>query len=367
MPSGEFDRIVVLTPNAFGADGVSTLSRHTLRALGGSTAPPERLELWSLAENAADVRQVTPFPVKYHMAAGSKLRFTSWGLRAAWCSGRRTLVVLMHLGLAPVALPLMRRDARLALFLLGIEAWRPLSRLQKIALKRAHVAAAISEHTIHRFAQANPDCADRDIRVCHLGTATMLAAASPTRQENFALIVGRMSSQERYKGHDQLLDIWPCIVRDVPDAKLLITGDGDDRPRLEAKVATLGLRDRVQFLGRVPDDGLAALYRDCAFFVMPSRDEGFGLVFLEAMQAGKACIGGMGAAAEIIADGRTGFVVDPTDCRQLSTAVRRLFQDSGLRDAMGHAGKQLCAERFTEEHFHRRFRALVGLSPGGCK
>ncbi|MBI3466420.1 MAG: glycosyltransferase family 4 protein [Planctomycetes bacterium] len=366
MQSRDFDNILVLTPNAFGADGVSTLSRHTLRALAGPMSSAGRLELWSLNECPADAREITPCPVKYRFAAGSKLRFSSWGLRASIRANRRTLVVLMHLGLAPVALPLALRGAKLAVFLLGIESWRPLGVWQRLALSRAHVIAAISEHTIQRFVRANPEYADRDIKICHLGATNLSASTSPAGHGNFALIVGRMSSQERYKGHDQLLQIWPDVLREIPTATLLIAGDGDDRPRLEAKAATLGLGGGVQFLGRVPNERLAALYRDCAFFVMPSRDEGFGLVFLEAMQAGKACIGGAGAAAEIIADGRTGFVIDPADRQQLSTAVRRLFLDSSLRDSMGHAGKQVVAERFTEEHFHRRFRDLVGLPQNGC-
>jgi glycosyltransferase involved in cell wall biosynthesis len=361
MPPHRFDRILVLTPNAFGADGVSALSRQTLCALGGQASRTDGLELWSLTENASHARTVAPFSVKYRLAAGNKLRFSSWGVRSAARSGRGTLVVLVHLALAPVALPLVLRDARLIVFLLGIEAWRPLGALQRMVLKRAHVTAAISEHTIRRFVQANPECADHDVQVCHLGTAAPSMSEPPATPGNFALIVGRMSSRERYKGHDQLLEIWPDVVRNSRQAKLIIAGDGDDRPRLESKAAGLGLKDSVQFVGRVPDDRLAELYHDCAFFVMPSRDEGFGLVFLEAMQAGKACIGGIGAAAEIIADGRTGFVVDPADRQQLSTAVGRLFQDNGLREAMGSAGRRLVAERFTEEHFRYRLKTLIGL------
>jgi phosphatidylinositol alpha-1,6-mannosyltransferase len=363
MSVQDFERIVVMTPNAFGADGVSELSRQTLRAVADCKGPAQ-LELWSLTENASQAREITSAPVKYRLAAGSKLRFSAWGLQAAARACPDTLVVLMHLALAPVALPLAMRDARLAVFLLGIEAWRPLGVLQRSALKRAQVTAAISEHTVRRFVQANPSCAGYEVQVCHLGTST-ITDAQATSAEGFALIVGRMSSSERYKGHDQLLEIWPQVVRECPSAKLLIAGDGDDRPRLEAKADNLGLQDRVQFLGRVSNERLTSLYRDCGFFVMPSRDEGFGLVFLEAMQAGKACIGGQGAAAEIISAGRTGFVVDPADLQQLSTAVGRLFREGELRAAMGSAGRQLVAERFTERHFHERFRTLLGLSTNG--
>ena len=117
----------------------------------------------------------------------------------------------------------------------------------------------------------------------------------------------------------------------------------------------------VSFLGHVSDIALEALYRDCAFFVMPSRNEGFGLVFLEAMRARKACIGGVGAAAEVIEDGITGFVIDPGEPEQVLQAVLRLFREPETRERMGQAGALRMARHFTEEHFRCRFRAILGL------
>src|SRR5207244_10016252 len=111
--------------------------------------------------------------------------------------------------------------------------------------------------------------------------------------------------------------------------------------------------------GKVPANILAGLYRDCAFFIMPSLHEGFGLVFLEAMYAGKACIGGIGAAAEIIEDGVTGLVVDPDRPEQVRQAALRLFREPETRERMGRAGAKRQAEKLREERYRRRFRALV--------
>jgi glycosyltransferase involved in cell wall biosynthesis len=93
---------------------------------------------------------------------------------------------------------------------------------------------------------------------------------------------------------------------------------------------------------------------------MPSREEGFGLVFLEAMRAGKACIGAVGAAAELIEDGVTGFVVDPDDPEQVQKAVVRLFLDPAFAARLGEAGALRWAREFTEDAFAERLRALVG-------
>jgi phosphatidyl-myo-inositol dimannoside synthase len=246
-------------------------------------------------------------------------------------------------------------------FLIGIEAWKPLTLVQRWALGRADVLIAISDHTARRFKAANPDLAARPVRICHPGSREQRAAGDSRVDVPgpFALIVGRMAADERYKGHDLLLDIWPRVVADIPHARLVVAGGGNDRARLEAKAAALG--DRVRVTGPVGAGALAALYRDCAFFVMPSRDEGFGLVFLEAMRAGKACIGGAGAAAEVIEDGVTGIVVNPGEPEEVLEAILRLFREPETRDRMGHAGSIRVAREFTEAQFGCRLRDLFGL------
>ena len=193
-------------------------------------------------------------------AAGRKLRFIGLALRSG--SGQaaaRPIVVCLHLRLSPVARLVTGARGRLAVFLHGIEAWKPLGPLERWALGRADVLVANSEHTARRFRAANPGFsapADRRLsprrgrgrRRSSRGGAAHAAVAGP-----FALIVGRLAGSERYKGHDVLIDLWPRIRDAVPDAHLVVAGDGDDRARLEAKAAALG--DRVRFLGRVSDRG----------------------------------------------------------------------------------------------------------------
>jgi len=229
-----------------------------------------------------------------------------------------------------------------------------------MALRRSHAILSISEHTARRFREANPEFEARPVHVCHLAvreergmmTWNDLPAPAP-----FALIVARMSAEERYKGHDLLIDLWPRVAAEVPGARLMVVGDGDDRARLQTRAAPLD--GCVSFIGRVSDEALTALYLQCAFFVMPSRDEGFGLVFLEAMRAGKACIGAVGAAAEIIEDGVTGLVVDPGDPEQVLKAMVRLFREPETRERMGQAGAARVTAQFTEAHFRRRFLGLL--------
>jgi len=338
----------ILTPGIHGADGVSEVSRMAVRALGSSS-------LLSL-----DGR---PAPT-----GGAKIRLV-------WAALRRTLapgpsaagdILCLHLHLGPLAWLMSLRGGRLCVFLYGIEAWKPLGWLRRFALRRASVVMAISAYTARRFREANPGFQSRAIAICHLGVGAAATPASASGEARpFALIVGRLAAAERYKGHDLLLEMWPRVVAVHPGARLVVAGDGDDRPRLERAAAPLG--SAVAFTGYVDDARLAVLYRDCAFFVMPSRGEGFGLVFLEAMRVAKACIGAFGAAAEVIEDGVSGFLVDPDDPAGLEERVVRLFQAPSLAARLGEAAALRWAREFTEDAFAERLRALLASAPRSVK
>ena len=170
----------------------------------------------------------------------------------------------------------------------------------------------------------------------------------------YALIVGRLAAAERYKGHDRLIQDWPRLMHNVPDARLIVVGDGDDRPRLQSLAAERGLADVIRFAGRVSVAALEGYYQRAAFFVMPSTGEGFGLAYLEAMRAGRACVAAPGAAAEIVEDGVSGLIVDPARPGELFRALLRLFQDQPLSAALGRAGAARVACEFEPRHFSVR-------------
>jgi phosphatidylinositol alpha-1,6-mannosyltransferase len=272
--------------------------------------------------------------------------------------GRETLVVVQHVHLLPVVFPLLARGARLMVVLHGIEAWTRLRPLERAACRRAWKVMAVSAHTVRRFRDANPDLAARQVDVCAPGLPAPAAAEGDRMPGLYALIVARMQAAERYKGHDDLLEVWPAVAARVPGARLVIAGDGDDRTRLERKAASLGLGDAVRFEGVVDDRRLQALYRDAAAFVMPSPNEGFGLVFVEAMRAGVPCIAAAGAAEEIIEHERTGLVVPARDHAVLERALVRLLDDPEARTRLGAAARLACV-RFTDEAFAARLSGAM--------
>jgi phosphatidyl-myo-inositol dimannoside synthase len=338
-----------MTPNLCGRDGISRLARLVTSSL-------DEVTVLALHEP----QSVTQFGrAAVRGADGRSSRFVAAALRGAAFADRRTTVIVTHLHLAPAALAFTAHGASLATMLCGVEAWKPLNRLQRAALDRAVRLIAISQFTRDGFQKANPHFAGRAVDVCHLGVESLPDADHAEGGPPSALIVGRMAEDERYKGHDPLLDIWRDVAGAVPGAVLRIVGDGDDRLRLEQKAASLNLRDQVVFLGRLDDEALLREYGRCTAFVMPSRDEGFGFVFVEAMRAARACVGSRGAAAEIIADGETGWLVEPGDRAQLLHVVVRTLSDRAATEAMGARGRVRFLQQFTEERFRARFTALL--------
>jgi len=340
-------RSVLLTPNVLGADGVSCLSRQIAPVL------PEPVIVLSLHDDP-----VHPIDsgTRRHSAGGHRLRFIALALRLLFRCDRDTLIVCAHVHLAPVARLMAWRGARVTYVLCGIESWVPLRLAERRALRVGRLVA-ISRHTAQRFRDANPEFAGVTVDVCHPGLPARPANIS-VALEPAALIVGRLAADEGYKGHELLLHAWPRILERHPDARLWIVGDGDDRPRLESVTARLGLQHAVTFTGRVSDQELDALYRRCRFFVMPSRHEGFGLVFLEAMRAGKACIGAAGAASEIIEHGVSGLIVEPA-LDDVRDAVVRLFDEPDTCARFGQAGAARFRAEFTDARFRARFALVV--------
>ncbi|PYR59699.1 MAG: hypothetical protein DMF91_14120 [Acidobacteria bacterium] len=357
MPTIAPDRLILIATELFAPGGIQRVGRQVIDALDGC-AP---LAVGSLRDAAVPVGFHMPAGSDVRLAAGSRVKLGAWALGYARrrCAG--TQVLLMHVHLAPLALALIARGAHVVVFLYGVEVWRPLTTVERFVLGRASRLVAISEYTAQRFRESNPWIGGRTIDVCPLGVPDV-APPGPrddiAADGDFALIVSRISREDRYKGHERLIRAWTGVRQRVPGARLVIVGDGDDRARLEALTVELGLDRAIHFTGVVSDRALAAWYATCAFFVMPSPDEGFGLVFLEAMRAGKACIGAPGAAAEVIVDGVTGTIVAP-EASALVDAIVRLFEDPARREQFGRAGQRRFEQFFSTAHFASRVRRLV--------
>ncbi|HJW23028.1 MAG TPA: glycosyltransferase [Candidatus Limnocylindrales bacterium] len=184
-----------------------------------------------------------------------------------------------------------------------------------------------------------------------------------------APIVGVVARLEPEKGHPTLLEAWPRVLASVPDAHLLVVGEGSRHDELLAQAASLGLLGsepsnprselgrRVVFTGRRDDVPAVTAALDVA--VLPSYREAQGLSILEAMALSRPVVASaVGGIPEMIEDGRSGLLVPPHDATALAEAVTRLLLDHPLADTLGRAGRELVHERFCVELMVRAIESI---------
>lgn len=315
--------------------------------------------------HAEHVTLLDPEHARRSLVSSSAMR-VRFGIRLAarQMTGRCDGVFYTHLSVARVQAFVPAPVRRpYAIFIHGIEAWRPLTNAQTSVLKGAALRVANSSFTARRVLALHP--AIGSVLECPLALtdppgSPPPASISPGLGPHVVLLVARMSASERYKGHDELLEAWPMVLAQRPDARLVFAGDGDDAGRLKEKAAALGVGSTVVFTGFVSQAELLGLYRDAAVFAMPSRGEGFGLVYLEAMSHRLPCIGASDdAASEIIEDGLTGFLVEQRNRDALASRLVTLLTDPVLRAAMGERGFGRLRDHFSYERFAKRILSLV--------
>jgi glycosyltransferase involved in cell wall biosynthesis len=149
-----------------------------------------------------------------------------------------------------------------------------------------------------------------------------------------------MNRGDQSKRLDLLIRAFARVAYAIEDVSLVLVGDGNDRPRLDRIARDTGFAHRIRFVRGVSDNDLKILYRTCNFFSLPSAKEGFGLVFLEAMAAGKAVVAAAsGAAPEIVVDRETGRIVPQNDMSSLAIVMKDLLDDPTQARRLGEAGR----------------------------
>lgn len=174
-------------------------------------------------------------------------------------------------------------------------------------------------------------------RLCQIyNPNTYEQTVNDKQEEKMIFAAGRLT---KAKGFDYLLQSWELLEKDFPDWKLCIAGAGEEKAALLKSKRDKGL-ESVDFIGSVSD--IESYYERTAFFVLPSRNEGFGMVLIEAMAYGKpvvsfACKAG---PRDIITDGEDGFLVSTGDYRQFASKMRLLMESEELRKTMGAKAKK---------------------------
>jgi phosphatidyl-myo-inositol dimannoside synthase len=364
--------IVGLFTGMIGSGGVQRVGRHVAAVTSKFASDCGMKARFLSLNDSRGLHAVRVGPVEFSVSGYGRNRaeFVLAALRAA---GRQpSLVIALHPHLAPLVwgMKVRNRKFRSIIFTHGIEVWHPLRWPRGPALRRADLVLAPSEDTVHHLISDQGVPPPRIQRLpwgldpeFEARLATCKTLSSPNdfpRSGRVLLTVGRLDASEKYKGADTLISAMPGVLKTSPDTSLVLVGDGDDRPRLEQLARDLNVLTHTCFLHGLTPDELFACYAHCDVFALPSRGEGFGLVFLEAMAHAKPVIGGAhGGIPEIVEDGMTGLLVPHGDVEKLAHAIVSLLEDPARASEMGAKGRDRVAKIFSFAQFQSRLAQIM--------
>jgi phosphatidylinositol alpha-1,6-mannosyltransferase len=250
-----------------------------------------------------------------------------------------------------------------AVFLHGIEVWKPIVGRRREALLGANLLLVNSATTAAEARVFNPWLPK--VKVTWLGVEHQDEIADVESNPPVGLFVGRMADSERLKGHDAVMDAWPLIKSAIPDARLLIVGNGNDKGRLQKRVKAEQLVG-VEFCGRVNDKQRNQMYRSCRLLFYPSRQEGFGLAGVEAASFGVPLLGLAGTVTEELFPTGTGAAIAKDLSREsIAEAAIPILKDAPYAAELGRAALARVNAVFLEEHFgvwlRRALAPLLGV------
>lgn len=196
-------------------------------------------------------------------------------------------------------------------------------------------------------------------------TATFVPGPPPATPT--VLYVGRMQRTSRWKGVHVLLDAFASLLPAVPDARLVLVGDGDDVPALRDRVELLGIGASVEWRGALTGAELVRAYQRGSVVVLPSltESESFGMALVEAMACGRPVVGSrVGGIPWVVRDGVDGVLVPPGDAAALASELVDLLRDDARREALGAAGRAAAEERWDWRHSTVATLRLLGEAAG---
>lgn len=355
-------KTLLICPDLFNAEGgIARIMRLYLRALCEQAAPGDRIgcvALMDSGDTSARVRLLLgPQQARIDNCKRSRVGFLFIVLLRSLGCRRLVCGHLHHLIIARLARII---NPRLDYYLVahGIEVWRPYSLFERAALRGARRIFCVSEYTRRQMLRFDTSLAPERLVVLpntfdpgfHAVSAPVPAAGLHPR----ILVVSRLVNSDPYKGVDLMIEAMPAILRQFPGAQLRIVGGGDARPHLEKLARDRDLGEAVRFLGLVDDGVLREEYQSCDLFALPSRKEGFGLVYLEAMSYGKPCLAARAGGAPEVVDDQVGALVEYGNTEQIALAVGNL-----VRHPRNPAAIAARVAQFSYANFSARLAALL--------
>ncbi|WP_271254327.1 glycosyltransferase family 4 protein [Pseudanabaena sp. Chao 1811] len=293
--------------------------------------------------------------------------FFSWQLLSLAIAQKPDLIITTHLNFAPIAFILKKLlGIKYIAIAHGVEAWNIQNPLLKKSLQAADLILAVSHFTRDRLCQEQ-GLSPHKVGILHNTFDDKAWKISPKppnllqkyglcNDQKIILTVSRLVASEQYKGYDRILEALPIIRQTIPNIHYIIVGKGSDRDRLEQVVRQNELEKHVTLAGFIPDADLGDYYNLCDLFVMPSKREGFGIVYLESLACGKPTLGGnLDGAVDALCEGEIGVLINPDNLSEIAETIVKILSGEYKNQAIYQPQilRQKVIAKFGFEHFQQ--------------
>lgn len=365
------NNILFLTLRTFSATGgIEKVCRILGKALfENSLEYHQPFEMCSMYDNSADAEDNPYFPAENFTGYGvKKLSFITAMVKKGV---KADTVILSHINLLMVGWLIKRLSPSTKIILLahGIEIWDSISSHKKKMLRSCDQVVSVSRYTMNNIIASHGlekkqcsvlnNCLDPFLAIPSVNSKlpALLQKYGLDKDDRILMTLTRLSSKERYKGYDKVISAI-ARLKDKHNVKYLIAGSYDEQEKkfLQEIINSLQLQDRVVLAGFIQDEELEAHFAMSEVYVMPSRKEGFGIVFIEAMYYGLPVIAGnKDGSTDALLDGRLGQLVDPENIDEITQALETVLE-SPLNYKPDH---QLLMNNFGYETYKRKLHSLL--------
>ncbi len=285
------------------------------------------------------------------------------------------VVILSHINLLYIgyAIKLLSPKTKIYLIAHGIEIWKPLSNLKVKALSKIDKIIAVSNFTANKINTLHKINFNKIVVLnnsldpfYHLpynyNQPTALIKRYGLKKDNTVILsLCRLSSTEKYKGYDQVIKILPLLVVKHPGLIFILAGKADahEQKRLEQLIEKHKLQKNVKLIGFLDEAEVSSHFLLADIFVMPSKKEGFGIVFIEAMASGVPVVAGnKDGSVDALKNGKLGTLIDPDNAQELSGTLQNLL-DNPKTPQERVLIQTACVAEFNYERYLEKFKAII--------
>lgn len=331
-----------------------------------------KFELWSAYDKQNDLME------QYLPAANFKgfgINRIGFVLKTVSSSIKPDVAILSHVNLAIIGIIIkfINPQCRLWLVAHGIEVWRPLSLFQRLMLKRCDSVICVSNYTKQQMINRHNLNADKCIVLNNAIDPFMRLPGTFSKSPNLLKYYGlhdddfilfsltRLASTEQYKGYDQVISVLGSLKSKFPQIKYVLSGKYDEQEyiRIKKLIAAHDVSDNVILTGFIDEAELTQHFLLADLFVLPSKKEGFGIVFIEALACGLPVIcGNADGSVDAIRNGELGEAINPDNLTELSDAIIRHMQKHITADSRKGL-QEKCIEHFNEHDYMTKLEQLI--------